>query len=203
LILQRQDVILSWITSIQIIHSWIKIIKDKMCPQYEEQRIMKLSEGVEWGLHCVIVLAALPPGATLPTKALAEFYSLSETYLSKHLQALTNGRIIESLPGPKGGYCLRRPPEEITVLEVVEAIDGRESLFRCTEIRQRGPLAQVPEAYQLPCAIHVAMARADRAWREALRAQTIADIIALYQHNVGIEQQREGAQWIAERMRRA
>ena len=164
---------------------------------------MKLSEGVEWGLHCVNVLAALPPGATLPTKVLAECYGLSETYLSKHLQALTNARIIESLPGPRGGYRLQRPPQEITVLEVVEAIDGREPLFRCTEIRQQGPLAHESKAYRLPCAIHVTMARAEKAWREALRTQTIADIVALYQQDVGAKQRQESEQWIAGRMRRA
>ena len=164
---------------------------------------MKLSEGVEWGLHCVNVLAALPPGATLPTKVLAECYGLSETYLSKHLQALTNARIIESLPGPRGGYRLQRPPQEITVLEVVEAIDGREPLFRCTEICQQGPLAHEPKAYRIPCAIHVTMARAEKAWREALRTQTIADIIALYQQDVGAKQRQESEQWIAGRMRRA
>ncbi len=164
---------------------------------------MKLSEGVEWSLHCVIVLAGLPPGATLPTKVLAECYGLSETYLSKHLQALTNARIIESVPGPRGGYRLQRPPEEISALEVVEAIDGREALFRCTEIRQQGPLAYAPETYRVPCAIHVTMARAEKAWREALRTQTIADIMALYQQNVGVKQQQESEQWITERMRRA
>lgn len=164
---------------------------------------MKLSEGVEWGLHCVIVLAGLPAEATLPTKVLAECYGLSETYLSKHLQSLANAGVIESLPGPKGGYRLQRPPEKITVLEVVEAIDKREPLFRCTEIRQQGPLASAPEAYRMPCAIHVTMARAEKAWREALRTQTIADIMALYQQNVGLKQQQESEQWVAERMRRA
>ncbi len=162
---------------------------------------MKLSEGVEWGLHCVAVLAALPQGATLPTRTLAQFHGLSETYLSKHLQALANAHIIESLSGPKGGYRLMRRPQEITLLEVVEAIDGREPAFRCTEIRQRGPLALEPKMYRLPCGIHVAMARAEKVWREALRAQTVADLIIQYQQNVEPEQQQREALWIVERMR--
>lgn len=162
---------------------------------------MKLSEGVEWGLHCMAVLAGLPTGATLPTRALAEYHGLSETYLSKHLQALTNARIIESLPGPKGGYRLMRPAEEITLLEVVEAIDGREPLFRCMEIRQQGPLALEAKTYRTPCGIHVAMARAEKAWREALRAQTVADIVIHYQQDVAPQQQQRSKQWIAERMR--
>jgi Rrf2 family protein len=164
---------------------------------------MKLSEGVEWGLHCVAILAALPPGATLPTKSLAEYHDLSETYLAKHLQALTTARIIESLPGPKGGYRLQRAPEDITMLEVVEAIDGGEPSFRCTEIRQRGPLALAPEAYRVPCPIHIAMARADKAWRDALRAQTIADLLSQSQPQDRAPHLRKSEQWIAERMRRA
>ncbi len=164
---------------------------------------MKLSEGVEWGLHCMAVLAGLPPGATLPTRALAEYHGLSETYLSKHLQALTNAGIIESLPGPRGGYRLMRPAEEITLLEVVEAIDGREPLFRCMEIRQQGPLALEAKAYRTPCGIHVAMARAEKAWREALRIQTVADIVTHYQQDVAPQQQQRSQQWITERMRAA
>lgn len=162
---------------------------------------MKLSEGIEWGLHCVAVLAGLPPGATLPTKALAEYHGLSETYLAKHLQALTNAGIIESLPGPKGGYRLLRAPEEITMLEVVEAIDGRDPLFRCTEIRQRGPLSHEPAAYRVPCGIHIAMARAERAWRDALHAQTIADIVDHYQQSTREQHLQESAEWIAGKMR--
>ncbi len=88
-------------------------------------------------------------------------------------------------------------------MEVVEAIDGREPLFRCTEIRQQGPLAQAPQAYRLPCAIHVAMAQAEKAWRNTLRAQTIADIIAQYSRNLKPRQQQRNKQWLAERMRRA
>jgi Rrf2 family protein len=162
---------------------------------------MKLSEGVEWGLHCMAILAGLPPRATLPTKALAEYHRLSEAYLAKHLQALTNAGIIESVPGPKGGYRLQRAPEEITVLEVVEAIDGREPLFRCTEIRQRSPLTREPGMYRVPCGIHIVMARAEKAWRDVLHSQTIADIVAHYQQNTSEQHLRESAEWIAEKMR--
>jgi len=162
---------------------------------------MRLSEGVEWGLHCVCLLAECPAGAILPTKALAEYHGLSETYLSKHLQALTSGRILASVPGPKGGYRLTRHPEEITLLEVVEAIDGCESAFRCTEIRRLGPLALPSERYRLPCALHVAMAQADKAWRDVLRAQTIADIVRQYAGTIEPLQQLQREEWMARHLR--
>ena len=138
---------------------------------------MRMSEGIEWGLHCAVLLAVLPPGATLPGKALAEYHGVSESYLLKHLQALTGAGLFESVPGPKGGYRLARPPAAITLLDVVEAIEGREPAFRCTEIRQRGPTALDPAAYRLPCTIHVAMQRAEAAWRQSLRAQSVADLV--------------------------
>ena len=162
---------------------------------------MKLNEGIEWALHCVSILAALPPGATLPTKTLAQYHELSETYLAKHLQSLTSAAIIESVPGPKGGYRLLRSPEAISLLDVVEAIDGKTPIFRCTEIRQNGPMAQAPEAYRIPCGISVAMARAEKAWRNELRAQTIADMMQAYAKNVSAEHQQRCAEWFTTRMR--
>jgi Rrf2 family protein len=163
---------------------------------------MRMSEGIEWGLHCATVLAALPPGATLPGKALAEFHGVSESYLLKHLQALTGAGLLESVPGPKGGYRLARPPEQITLLDVVEAIEGREPAFRCTEIRQRGPAALDTGAYRLPCGIHAAMLRAEAAWRQSLRAQTVADLLAGLIGTVDPKQIEKGAAWLQEKARR-
>jgi Rrf2 family protein len=126
-----------------------------------------------------VLLAALPGGALLSGNALAEFHGVSESYLLKHLQALVRSGLFESVPGPKGGFRLARPPEAVSVLDIVVAIDGPEPAFRCTEIRQRGPASLEPSAYRLPCAIHATMARAEQAWREVLRRQTLADLAGL------------------------
>jgi Rrf2 family protein len=161
-----------------------------------------MSEGIEWGLHCATVLAALPAGATLPGKALAEFHGVSESYLLKHLQALTGAGLFESVPGPKGGYRLARPPEQITLLDVVEAIEGRAPAFRCTEIRQRGPAALDAAVYRQPCGIHAAMLRAEAAWRQALRSQTVADLLAGLIATVDPQQLEKGAAWLEDNVRR-
>ena len=54
------------------------------------------------------------------------------------------------------------------MLDVVEAIDGDEPAFRCTEIRRRGPAAVPAREYTKPCGIHRAFTRADEAWRAEL-----------------------------------
>ncbi len=135
---------------------------------------MKVSGGVEWALHCCVVLTAAKE--PVPAMRLAELHDVSASYLAKQLQAMARAGLVRSAQGQSGGYVLARPPRDVTVLDVVEAVDGARPAFVCTEIRQRGPLAAPPEACTAPCAISRAMTAADDAWRAALRAVTIADL---------------------------
>lgn len=137
---------------------------------------MRLSQGVEWALHCCYSLAEIPAGATLTLAQLAELHAAGAPYLAKHLQALSRAGIVEAVTGPNGGYRLARPADQISLLEVVEAIEGRANAFRCTEIRQRGPAALPADAYRLPCAIAEAMYAAEAAWRAELAGRSIAGI---------------------------
>ena len=102
---------------------------------------MKLSDGVEWGVHVCTLLAAVPPDNALPAAKLAEYHGVPSAYLAKHLQALASAGVFETVKGPRGGYRLARPAAKVTMLDIVEAIDGEEPAFRCTEIRRRGPTA--------------------------------------------------------------
>src|SRR4029078_9229085 len=137
-------------------------------------RVVKLSDGVEWGVHACTLLAVLRSDAALPAARLAEYHGVPSAYLAKHLQALARAGVLEKVKSPPGGDRLARPPAEITVLDVVEAIDGDESAFRCSEIRRRGPSAVPAREYRLPCGIHRAFTRADAAWRKELAGTTDA-----------------------------
>lgn len=139
---------------------------------------MKISQGVEWGLHCATLLALAPPGQAVRRDRLAAHYGLPEAYLAKHLQAMARAGVLHAVPGPRGGYRLARDSARITVLDVVEAIEGGAPPFVCQEIRQRGTGALPPEQCRRPCAIHAAMTAADTAWRASLRAVTLADLLA-------------------------
>jgi Rrf2 family protein len=162
---------------------------------------VRISEGVEWALHCASVLAALPAGATLPAKALAEFHGVSESYLLKHLKALVEAGIFESVPGPKGGYRLARPADAITFLDVTQAIEGREPAFRCTDIRCRAPLGDPPACFRRPCTINVTMLQAEAAWRDVLRRRTVADIAATVAAILPAARLRAVERWMAPHVR--
>ncbi len=139
---------------------------------------MKLSDGVEWAIHCAMLLGALPAGATLSGKALAEFHGVAESYLLKHLKALAAAGILDSVTGPQGGYRLARPAERISLLDIVLAVEGDRPAFRCTEIRRRGPCALEDAAYPRPCGINTAMLKAEAAYRDALAREDLKSLSA-------------------------
>lgn len=163
---------------------------------------MRLSDGVEWSAHVCTVLATLPADRTLPAARLAEFHDLPAAYLAKHLQAMARAGIVESTPGRHGGYRLARPADAVTLLDIVEAVEGTEPAFRCTEIRQQGPAAGSPESYPAPCGIAAAFARADAAWRRALRERTVADLLQSLFRTGDPDALVAGATWIADVLRR-
>ncbi|WP_342743908.1 MULTISPECIES: Rrf2 family transcriptional regulator [Haloechinothrix] len=138
-----------------------------------------MSEGVEWGVHCCLVLAWLDDLAPLPVGRLAEVFDLPPEYLKKQLQPLAKAGILRSEAGARGGYRLGSDPEAISLMDVVTAIEGGTDPFQCTEIRQRGAgRAAAPGEFAHPCGISKAMRKAELAWRRELASQTLADLIA-------------------------
>ncbi|WP_440099674.1 RrF2 family transcriptional regulator [Streptosporangium sp. H16] len=133
-----------------------------------------MSSGVEWALHCCVVLTTVRE--PVPAARLARLHDVSPSYLAKQLQALSRAGLVHSVQGKAGGYLLTRSPELITVLDIIEAVDGPGPPFVCTEIRRRGPLAAAPQACTTPCPISRAMAGAETAWRETLRSISVTDL---------------------------
>jgi len=162
---------------------------------------MQLGQGVEWGLHCCTLLAVIPPDRTLPAARLAEFHGVPPAYLAKHLQAMAQAGIVESTAGRKGGYRLARPAAAITVLDVVDAVEGGAPAFRCTEIRRRGPARVAASEYRHPCGITLAMDRAEAAYRAELAKVTIADLARGAAETVSPVAIRKSASWFQEVLR--
>ena len=138
---------------------------------------MKLGDGVEQAIHCVGLMSGLDGDDVLSAAALAEFHGVSTSYLLKHLQALSGAGLLETVPGPKGGYRLARKPADISLLDIVLAVEGPQPAFRCAEIRQRGPNPLPSRYFTKPCGINAAMLKAERAYRAELAKTSMADIL--------------------------
>ncbi|WP_220447956.1 RrF2 family transcriptional regulator [Nonomuraea diastatica] len=139
---------------------------------------MKMSEGVEWALHTCLNLAWVEDGHPVPAAALAGHFQLPPAYLNKQLQALVRSGIVSSTSGPRGGFQLARKPQDITVLDVVVAIEGSEEAFRCAEILRDAPDGESGIDYRNTCVISQVMRKAELAWRKELAGRTLAEVKA-------------------------
>ncbi|MFC8176776.1 RrF2 family transcriptional regulator [Streptomyces sp. NPDC057325] len=138
---------------------------------------MKLPVSTEWLLHCATSLAQLEVGSTASAAQLARYFDLPAPYLAKQLQALVKAGVLAATTGPRGGFRLARPASDITLLQIVEAVDGASSPYECREIRQRGQGALPAEECRNPCILAEKMARAHEAWRHVLATSTLAEIV--------------------------
>ena len=92
--------------------------------------VLKVSDAASLGLHAMVYLAAGSRNG-MSTRQIASELQVSEAHLSKVLQRLGKVGLVASTRGPKGGFTLGKKAEEITLLEVYEAIDGPLVPQRC------------------------------------------------------------------------
>jgi Rrf2 family protein len=84
---------------------------------------MRISAKEDYGLRAVVELAA-SGGATVKREDLAERQGIPAPFLENILLELKRGEIVEAIRGADGGFRLARPPEEITVADVIRALSG-------------------------------------------------------------------------------
>lgn len=158
---------------------------------------MILGNQVEWALHCMSTLARLPQERYIPTKVLAEFHGVPKEYLSKAMQALAAAGLVIGTLGPKGGYRLAREAKKISLLEIVEAVEGKKKTFNCQEIRFNNPcLKKEQKKKDSVCIIANAMYQADEAWRLVLQKRKLSDIVQEVSDQVPEEILRASDEWI-------
>ncbi len=92
---------------------------------------MIYSRSAEYAIHALTELAILPPGEFALVKTLAAETSIPSHFLAKLLQDMARIGLLKSTKGPHGGFRLNLPPEEISMLRIVEVIDGPGRFDRC------------------------------------------------------------------------
>ena len=157
---------------------------------------MQLGKGVEWTTHICTILAIVPPEQGLSADALADFFEVPSAYLAKQMQLLRRAGIVESLRGKGGGYRLARAVDDVSLLDIVTAIEGPMPAFRCTEIRQNGPCGLKRSDCKRPCEVASAFASAEQSYRDALASKTLASIMQEAAANSSPEHNLEIVSWV-------
>jgi Rrf2 family protein len=134
----------------------------------EEEFVMRLTRGADYGTRGIIRLAQMPPNAVVLVSEIAAAEGLPESYLAKIFQDLAKEGIIHSHRGAKGGFSLARPAEQITLRQIIEAIEGPIALNRC--------LTREGCECLDTCAVYPILAQAQEQLLSTLDAATLHDL---------------------------
>lgn len=85
---------------------------------------MKLTRASSYALHAVAYMAQQKAEKPVASHNIAEQRDIPERFLLKVLKPLVSARVLRSVKGPNGGYELARAPSDISMLEIIEAVDG-------------------------------------------------------------------------------
>jgi len=98
---------------------------------------MRITREGDYGIRSVLYLARQPYKKISFVHEISDDYKIPRSFLAKILQKLVKAKIVRSYRGVKGGFSLARPPKEVSVLEVLEAIEGKMSLNLCVPDKKR------------------------------------------------------------------
>ena len=103
---------------------------------------MQITRQADYALRAIIYLAKLNEGEKASTRDIAETQKIPPSFLAKIVSQLSIAGLIQTSRGARGGITLAKTPEEISILNVVEAIDGPMLLNACTSSAHVCPFGQ-------------------------------------------------------------
>jgi len=127
----------------------------------------------DYAVRAVLDLARhTDDGRRRKTREIAAATAVPENYLPQILADLVAVGLVASMPGRDGGYTLVRPAPEISLLAVIEAVEGAVELTECV-------LVNGPCGWDTECAVHRFWSAAQDAFRQQLAATSFADVAAV------------------------
>jgi len=100
---------------------------------------MKLSTKGEYASRAMLELSARFGQGPVPIRIIAQTQALPQQFLEQILLSLRRAGYVKSKKGPKGGYYLSRPPDKITVAEVIRVMDGPLAPINCVSVIEHEP----------------------------------------------------------------
>lgn len=152
---------------------------------------MQITRASDYAVRVMIHLAGLPPASRVRQSELSRATEVSGHFLSKVLQQLVRSRLIQSQRGSGGGFALAVPAARVSLLDVVEAIEGPVRLNQCIE---EGPSCERKSW----CPAHQVWANAQAAVVSALSAASMASLAAKAKpDSLGSYRLHENPVWIS------
>jgi len=145
---------------------------------------MIYSVGCEYGVRALTKLAGdVPAGRFCLLRDILDGTDLPQHFVGKIFQTLVRAEILVSAKGRGGGFALKRPPTEITLRQIVEAIDGQHRINRCI-------LGFSECNDDQPCAQHDHWKEIRRQIEQVLDTTTLADLSATVERKVAARKKK-------------
>ena len=135
---------------------------------------MKISTKGRYGLRILMDLALHHSEKPRLIRDIAKSQQISEKYISRLVIALRKAGMVRSVRGVNGGFHIAMKPEEITVLDVVEVMEGPVSIVDCVSAPKRCKLSGDCAPREIWCSLNEDI-------RALMRKTTLADILAAYE----------------------
>ncbi len=132
---------------------------------------MRLSMAAELAVRGILVLADSYGQGPIPLDEICERRNLPKQYLTKIFAMLARANLVDPVRGKGGGHALTRPPDEITLLEVVEAVEGPLAVNLC----QHTP----PKCDVLGCPVRPVWAEIQESIRGVLASKRLSDLACI------------------------
>jgi len=134
-----------------------------------------LSATCKYGIRAVIFIASRPDQkANTGLKLIADELKIPQPYLAKILQILSRKKILHSSKGPNGGFNLLIPAEKLTLMDIIEAIDGGDFFDSCYVTGERCSFDQTGMGV---CILHDDLRKEKDHLAEFFSTKTIGDIV--------------------------
>ncbi|UOO38213.1 Rrf2 family transcriptional regulator [Oscillospiraceae bacterium CM] len=134
---------------------------------------MKITQEGDYALRVVLFFSKLSPGEKIEARVMSESACIPLRFLLKLLRKLTVAGILRSCRGVGGGYILAKPPAEISLFDVITAIDGPINLNKCLY-----DPALCTAAHSDICEVHRALGTIQERFIKDLQSVTFEKIIA-------------------------
>ena len=131
---------------------------------------LDLDRRSEYAMRAVLDIASQAEPRWRKKRDIAQATGVPVSYLAHILAALVQAHILVARVGPRGGYALGRPATRITLLDIIEALEGPISAQNCV---LRGGTCNWGE----PCAVHVSWTRAQDAITAELQGTTVEEVL--------------------------
>jgi len=131
---------------------------------------MQITRAGEYGVLGLMNLARRNPGQMAMIDEVSRAERIPKSFLAKIFQDLAKAGLVRSIRGARGGFVLVRKPAQISVLEIIEAIEGRIVFQRC---RQAKPECEHTDG----CALCGLFEQAQDGLKDVLMGTTLADLI--------------------------